>query len=56
MAEQEHLKWRKLSDISTRDLVTELSRREGVERTTAEPYQDVQVKVNGPAIVLVITD
>lgn len=42
--------------ISTKDLVDELSRREGVEKTIAEPYQDVQVKVNGPAIILVVTD
>lgn len=45
-----------LSAIETCDLVQELSRREGVDKTIAEPYQDVQVKVNGPAIVLVVTD
>lgn len=45
-----------LSEVETCDLVRELSRREGVERTIAEPYQDVQVKVNGPAIVLVVID
>lgn len=45
-----------LSSIPTCDLVQELSGREGVERTIAEPYQDVQVKVNGPAIVLVVID
>lgn len=45
-----------LSEVETCDLVRELSQREGVERTIAEPYQDVQVKGNGPAIVLVVID
>lgn len=45
-----------VSNVPTAELVGELSRREGVEKTIAEPYQDVQVKVNGPAIVLVVTD
>ena len=45
-----------LATVSTRDLVEELEKREGVETTIAEPYQDVQVKVNGPAIVLVVID
>lgn len=45
-----------LSCIPTCDLVRELQIREGVETTIAEPYQDAEVKVNGPAIVLVVTD
>lgn len=45
-----------LKDIKTCDLVLELQLREGVECTTAEPYEDVTVSVNGPAIVLVVTD
>lgn len=45
-----------LSNIHTKDLVEELRRREGVETTIAEPYQDIAVKVNGPAIVLVAID
>ena len=45
-----------ISTVSTASLVQELSRREGVETTTAEPYQDVEVKVNGPAIVMVVID
>ena len=40
----------------TAQLVAELSNREGVEATIAEPYQDAEVKVNGPAIVLVVID
>ena len=42
--------------LSTRELVQELSQRAGVETKTAEPYCDLEIKVNGPAIVLVITD
>ena len=45
-----------LSQIATCDLVAELSKRDGVEVHTAEPYQDVTVPVNGPAVVLVVTD
>lgn len=45
-----------LNSISTKELVDELGRREGVERKIAEPHEDVQISVNGPAIVLVITD
>lgn len=45
-----------LSNILTCDLVKELQSREGVETTIAEPYQDAEVKVNGPAIVLVVID
>lgn len=45
-----------LSGVKTCDLVAELKSRDGVEATIAEPYQDVQVEVNGPAIVLVVID
>lgn len=45
-----------LSIVPTKDLVSELEKREGVETTTAEPYQDVEIKVNGPAIILVVID
>ena len=45
-----------LSKVKTSDLVRELEKREGVEVTVAEPYEDVTVSVNGPAIVLVVTD
>ena len=45
-----------LSSISTYQLIKELSCRAGVEKKIAEPYQDLQVKANGPAIVLVIND
>lgn len=45
-----------LSCYPTCALVRELQTREGVETTIAEPYQDAEVKVNGPAIVLVVID
>lgn len=45
-----------LSEFKTCELVGELRKREGVETHTAEPYQDVTVSVNGPAVVLVVID
>ena len=45
-----------LSKIKTCDLVIELQKREGVDSHIAEPYKDLSVSVNGPAIVLVVTD
>lgn len=45
-----------LSKIPTCDLVEELKKREGIETTIAEPYEDVTVSVNGPAIVFVVID
>lgn len=45
-----------LNQVPTKDLVEELLKREGAEQTIAEPYQDVIIKQNGPAIILVVTD
>lgn len=45
-----------LHNVSTKDLVEELQKRDGVETTIAAPYQDKTVSVNGPAIVLVVID
>lgn len=45
-----------IASFSTCELVEELSKREGVKKTIAEPYVDVTVTVNGPAIVFVIID
>lgn len=45
-----------LKNTKTCDLVKELEKREGVKEIIAEPYQDIDIKVNGPAIVLVIID
>jgi hypothetical protein len=46
----------KLENFPTKALVEELKKREGVETQIAEPYQDLSVSVNGPAIVLTIID
>lgn len=46
----------KLDGTTTSELVEELKKRDGVETTIAEPHQDISVKVNGPAIVLVVID
>jgi len=45
-----------LHNVPTCELVDELKRRDGIETTIAEPYQDISVQVNGPAIVLVVID
>lgn len=45
-----------IKDIKTCELVEELKKREAVEAYIAEPYKDLEVTVNGPAIVLVVTD
>ena len=47
---------REMSEFKTCDLVDELQKREGVETHIAEPYQDMTVSVNGPAVVLVVID
>lgn len=46
----------KLTSVKTCELVEELKRREGVKAYIAEPYQAKTVTINGPAIVLVVTD
>lgn len=43
-------------DKPTRDLVDELSQREGVETSTLAPCVEAVIKVSGPAKVLVIID
>lgn len=45
-----------LTEIKTCDLVRELEKREGVETHNAEPYKDLSVSVNGPAVVLAVID
>ena len=45
-----------MRDISIKELLSELIKRQGVETTIAEPYQDAEVKVNGPAIIAIVTD
>lgn len=45
-----------IKDFKTCELVEELKKREGVEARLAEPYEDLTVEVNGPAIVLIVID
>ena len=45
-----------IKDFKTCELVEELKQREGVETHQAEPYEDLNINVNGPAIVFVVTD
>ena len=42
--------------FTTSELVNELATREGIEVKTVVPYQDKTVSVNGPAVILVVTD
>lgn len=45
-----------LKDYSTKELVNELLTREGISGQYAKPHTDKTITVNGPAIVLVVTD
>lgn len=45
-----------LKEIKTKDLVNELSVREGVSKIIAEPYKDENIKINGPAVILIVVD
>ena len=45
-----------LEEVKTCDLVLELQLREGVECIAVDPHEDGTVTVNGPAIILVVTD
>ena len=52
-----------LKNVSTAELVRELSSREGVEKITAKPYQPYQIIVgeqkisdSGPAVLLRVWD
>lgn len=45
-----------LIDFSTKELVNELQKRQGVETSSAMPYEDISVSVNGPATILVVID
>lgn len=45
-----------ITNFSTKELVEELQKREGVETSFAMPYENISVSANGPAIIFVITD
>lgn len=45
-----------IKDIKTCELVEELKQREGVQVHIAGPHKDLNIDVNGPAVVLVVID
>ena len=45
-----------LQRVSTKLLVEELVKREGVESKTAEPYVDETISANGPAVLIAVCD
>ncbi|MCI6707047.1 MULTISPECIES: BC1881 family protein [Eisenbergiella] len=45
-----------IEKYKTYELVEEIKKREGVTCQCTEPYQNNEILVNGPAIVLIITD
>lgn len=45
-----------LKNIPTKQLVQELVDRDGVEKVVLPPYEISKIKVEGPAIVLIVTD
>lgn len=54
--EEKQLQHPELKNFRTCELVEELKKREGVETHMAEPYGNVELEVDGPAIVLVVID
>lgn len=46
----------KINEAATKELVEELMTREGVEVIKAEPHEYKTCDVNGPAIILIVTD
>jgi hypothetical protein len=60
---------KELSDYSTRELVSELAKREGVDKMTVAPHAEINIKIDedwygdkedyvetGSAIILVVGD
>ena len=45
-----------LEDYKTCELVKELEKREGVTAHWAEPYEDKELNIKGPALVLIVID
>lgn len=45
-----------LKEVSTKELVAELMRREGVETKEIAPYEPFSRAYTGPCVVLVVTD
>lgn len=49
-------KLKSLENVSTKDLVSVLSKRGGVEEEWLQPYEKKQIDVEGPMIVLKVID
>lgn len=45
-----------LNRANTSELVKELKKRKGVQTEYAEPNTDKEIKVNGPAEILIVID
>lgn len=45
-----------LKNITTKQLIDELKKREGIEVNTVDPYQDEIINVNGPCIIITVID
>lgn len=45
-----------ITEFSTKELVDELKERDGVDTIITEPYEKKVVNLEGPVIVLVVTD
>lgn len=45
-----------LKEVSTKELVAELMRHEGVKATEIAPYEPFSRSYTGPCVVLVVTD
>ncbi len=45
-----------LGNIPTNKLVKEIETREGIEIKTIDPYQDEEINVNGPCILIKVID
>lgn len=45
-----------LKKYKTCELVEELKKCEGVETHLAEPYEEFELKIKGPAVVFVVID
>lgn len=45
-----------LSEISTAELVDELTKREGVKKITVAPYEKKTVNTEGPTVILEVID
>lgn len=47
---------KRIDQITTKELVEELLKREGVEYKKVEPYADATISTNGPAILIKVID